>query len=109
MVTNRDDVGIAIRSAFLRKETKQKFSLVALILTCFIFLYLDSFENKPLNLLRSFIKDVIYRGSTFVSLPGKGIIFTFDQIGTHISTHKENIKLRKVILYFSKREKIGIF
>ena len=88
MVTNRDDVSIAIRSAFLKKETKQKFSLIALIIASFIFLYLDSLENKPLNLIRSFIKDAIYRGSTIVSLPSKGISFTFGQIGTHISTHK---------------------
>ena len=27
MVTNRDDVSIAIRSAFLKKETKQKINL----------------------------------------------------------------------------------
>ena len=95
MVTNRDDVSIAIRSAFLKKETKQKFSLIALIIASFIFLYLDSLENKPLNLIRSFIKDAVYRGSTIVSLPSKGISFTFGQIGIHISTHKENIKLKK--------------
>ena len=95
MVTNRDDVGIAIRSAFLRKETKQKFSLVALILTCFIFLYLDSFETKPLNLLRSFIKDVIYRGSTFVSLPGKGLNYSLQEVRSHFGLLKENTQLKE--------------
>ena len=31
METSREDVGIAIRSAFLRKGTKQRFSLFALV------------------------------------------------------------------------------
>ena len=36
MDTSRDDVGIAIRSAFLRKGTKQRFSLFALIIISII-------------------------------------------------------------------------
>ena len=55
MITNRDDVGIAIRYAFLRKGTQQKFSLVALIIISILLLYIDSFDNKPLNATKSII------------------------------------------------------
>ena len=58
MITNRDDVGIAIRYAFLRKGTQQKFSLVALIIVSILLLYIDSFDSKPLNATKSIIKDI---------------------------------------------------
>ena len=61
MDTSREDVGIAIRSAFLAKGSKQKFSLFALIVLSIIFLFVETIETKPLNYFRSFIKDVIYR------------------------------------------------
>ena len=61
MVTNREDVSIAIRSAFLKKGTQQKFSLIALILISVILLYVDTFENRPLKFTRSFVKDIIYK------------------------------------------------
>ena len=72
METSREDVGILIRSAFLRKGTKQRFSLFALIVLSAILLFLESIETKPLNYLRAFIKDTIYRGSLIVSSPSKG-------------------------------------
>ena len=63
MDTSRDDVSIAIRSAFLQKGAQQRFSLVVLVLICIIFLFIEAFENKPLNYIRSLVKDAIYRGS----------------------------------------------
>ena len=71
MDTSREDVGITIRSAFLAKGTKQKFSLLALIILSTVFIYIETIEAKPLNYVRSFIKDVIYRGSLIVSVPSK--------------------------------------
>ena len=83
METSREDVGIAIRSAFLAKGTKQRFSLFVLIVLSIIFLFVETIETKPLNYLRSFIKDTIYRGSLVVSIPFKG----FDSVVGHISDH----------------------
>ena len=71
MDTSRDDVGIAIRSALLDKGTKQKFSLFALVVLSIIFIFIETIETKPLNYLRSFIKDTIYRSSLVVSAPAK--------------------------------------
>ena len=94
METSREDVGIAIRSAFLKKGVQQGFSLFALVVLSVIFLFLESINAKPLNYLRSFVKDVIYRGSYVVSLPSKG----FDSIGniikSHINLYNENIALK---------------
>jgi len=67
MDTSREDVGISIRSALLDKGTKQKFSLLALVILSIIFIFVETIETKPLNIIRSFIKDTIYRGSVVVS------------------------------------------
>ena len=69
MDTNREDVGISIRSAFLRKGTQQRFSLFALVVLSIILLFVERIETKPLNYFRSFIKDTIYRGSVVASSP----------------------------------------
>ena len=72
MDTSREDVGIAIRSAFLAKGTKQRFSLFVLVILSVLFIFVETIETKPRNYLRSFIKDTIYRGAQIVSLPTKG-------------------------------------
>ena len=69
MDTRREDVGIAIRSAFLRKGTQQRFSLFALVILSIIILLVDKIDLKPLNYFRSFVKDTIYRGSLVASFP----------------------------------------
>ena len=95
MITNRDDVGIAIRYAFLRKGVQQKFSLIALIITSILLLYIDSFDSRPLNVSKSIIKDVIYRGSIIVSFPGKVFVNSLNKIEDHFGLYQENIKLRE--------------
>ena len=95
METSREDVGIAIRSAFLRKGTQQRFSLFALIIFSIILIYVETIETKPLNYLRFFIKDVIYRGSVVVSLPSKGFESVFSTIENHLNLFNKNIKLKE--------------
>jgi rod shape-determining protein MreC len=69
METSRDDFIIAIRSAFLKKDTQQRFSLIALISFSIIFLILGSFNLKIINYLKTGIKEVVYRSSFIVSVP----------------------------------------
>ena len=95
METSREDVGIAIRSAFLRKGTQQRFSLFALIIFSIILIYVETIEAKPLDYLRSFIKDTIYRGSVIVSLPSKGFKSVFSTVENHLNLYNENIKLKE--------------
>ena len=83
MDTNREDVGIAIRSAFLVKGSKQKFSLFALIIISIILIFIETIETKPLNIFRAVVKDAIYRGSLIVSVPLK----SFSSFNTYISEH----------------------
>ena len=51
MQPSRDDFVIAIRSAFLKKENKQKFSLIALILLTITILTLGKFNFKGVDYL----------------------------------------------------------
>ena len=89
MDTNRDDFGIAVRSAFLSKGTQQKFSLFALIILSIIFLLIEKIETKPLNYFRSIIKDTIYRGSFLASLPTESLDNIIEKSAKHIKIYKE--------------------
>ena len=94
METSREDVGIVIRSAFLAKGTKQRFSLFVLIIPSIILLFAETIETKPLNYLRSFIKDTIYRGSLVVSIPFKSFDSIAENVSTHISLYENYSKLK---------------
>jgi len=83
METSRDDVGIAVRSAFLVKGTKQKFSLLVLIMLCITLLFAEHIDTKPLNYLRSFVKDAIYRSSVLINFPLK----TFSNFTVVVKKH----------------------
>ena len=89
MVTSRDDFSIAIRSAFLKKGVKQKFSLLALIIASVILLSLESINSKSLNFVRSAIKDVIYRTSFIASIPGNTISPMFTTIQSHFKIYEQ--------------------
>ena len=95
METSREDVGIAIRSAFIKKGTQQRFSLFALIIFSIILIYVETIKAKPLDYLRSFIKDTIYRGSVVVSLPSKGFKSVASTVGNHLNLYNEIIKLKE--------------
>jgi len=104
MDTSREDVGIAIRSALIDKGTKQKFSLFVLIILSIILIYVETIETKPLNYLRSFIKDIIYRGALVASVPSKGFGNLTDTVKKHVNLYsnynqlkEENDKLRNNI------------
>ena len=71
MDTSREDFGIAIRSAFLKKGTQQRYSLFALIILSVLFIFLETIETKPLNKIRSIIKDVVYRSAVIANYPSK--------------------------------------
>ena len=95
METSREDVGIVIRSAFLKKGTQQRFSLFALIVFSIILIYVETIEVKPLDYLRSFIKDTIYRGSVVVSFPSKGFGSVSNVVKNHLNLFNKNIKLKE--------------
>ena len=103
METSRQDFGIAIRSAFLRKGTQQRFSLFALITLAVCLLFIEKIETKPLNYLRSAVKDIIYRGSAVVTFPSKGFGQIIDATESHINLFEENLKLKEEIAYLKNK------
>ena len=69
METSREDFGIVVRSAFLKRGVQQRFSLFALIVFSVVLLFVEKIETKPLDYLRFFIKDIVYRSSVVISFP----------------------------------------
>ena len=85
MEISRDDFVIAIRSAFLKKGTQQKFSLLGLIFFSIIFLILGSYNFQVVNLVKISIKEIVYRSSFIVSGPEKIMEGSFNRINNHIN------------------------
>ena len=59
MATGRDDFVIAIRSAFLKKKDKQKFSLFSLIVLSIIVIILSNLKFKPIEFVKISINEII--------------------------------------------------
>jgi len=95
MDTSRDDVGISIRSAFLRKGIQQRFSLFALIIVSILLIFLETIDAKPLNGIRSFIKDVVYRSAVVVTYPTKIFSGSYNLIQDHFGLYKNYNDLKK--------------
>ena len=95
METSREDFGIAVRSAFLRKETKQRFSLFLLVIASLVLLFFDSLESKPISFVRSFVKDTIYRGSLITSSPIKGAKYVTTKVAGHLKLFQKYSKLQE--------------
>ena len=95
MQASRDDFVIAIRSAFLKKENKQKFSLVALIFLTFLILISEKFSLKPVEYLKISLKEVAYRSTFIVSIPENFIKKSYIATKNHFSVYKENKVLKE--------------
>ena len=92
MEKSRDDFVIAIRSAFLKKETQQRFSLLALIFFSIIFLILGSFNFKSVDYLKITLKDIVYRVSFIASVPENFIKKNYSIINNHLNLYDQNKK-----------------
>ena len=80
MASSRDDFVIAIRSAFLKKTTKQKFSLLTLVFLSIFIIFLSSLNFKIINNMRSVINEVVFRSSFIVSIPENLILSSYTKI-----------------------------
>ena len=92
METSRDDFVIAIRSAFLKKGTQQRFSLLGLILFSIIFLILGSLNFKAINYIKIGINEIVYRSSFIVSGPENFVKDNYLIVRNHINLYEENRK-----------------
>jgi len=93
--TGRDDFIIAIRSAFLKKGTRQKFSLFTLLIISILVLSLEYFKSGPINNFRSITKDMIFKGSFFISGPFVFIKKNFQNFQNHLNMYEEYNELKK--------------
>jgi len=92
METGRDDFVIAIRSAFLKKETQQRFSLIGLIFFSIVIIFLGSFNFKIINYLKIAMNEFVYRSSFIISSPEKFIKNNYLATKSHFRLYKENNK-----------------
>ena len=92
MATGRDDFVIAIRSAFLKKKDKQKFSLLTLIFLSIFVIILSNFNFKAIQLIKLGINEVIYRSSYIASIPENKISNLIFQIKSHLDLYKNHQK-----------------
>jgi len=107
MEPSRDDFVIAIRSAFLKKGTKQRFSLLALLFFSILLIVLSKFNFTAINYLKLGINEVVFRTSFIVSLPEKYISYSFYAIEEHIDLYKD-YNLKKEELKKIKSEKYNV-
>ena len=94
MASSRDDFIIAIRSAFLKKSTQQKFSLLTLVFFSLFIVILSSLDFKIVRYAKSIINELVYRSSFIVSVPENLAKNTFTQVkdySTFFNKYKKNI------------------
>tara|TARA_B100001057_G_scaffold456721_1_gene504376 strand:+ start:703 stop:1551 length:849 start_codon:yes stop_codon:yes gene_type:complete len=95
MQTNRDDFIIAIRSAFLKKGTKQRFSLIVLLFFSVTILTLVKYNFKGINYLKTGLNEIVYRASFIISAPENFIVNTYRLTMSHINLYNDHKKLKK--------------
>jgi len=89
MASSRDDFIIAIRSAFLKRSTQQKFSLLTLLLVSAFVIILSSFDFKVVRYLKIGINEVVYRSSFIVSIPENFLKKSFIGIADYSSFYND--------------------
>ena len=109
METSRDDFVIAIRSAFLKKGTQQRFSLLSLIFFSIIFLILGNLNFKAMNYLKIGINEIVYRSSFIVSGPENFIKNNYLIIQNHLNLYKENEKNKSELKRLKSKDLLNKF
>ena len=106
---SRDDFIIAIRSAFLKKETKQRFSLIFLIFFSLILLALGRQDFKPFDYVKISIREIIYRSTFIVSAPENYIKKTYLIIEDHFNLYSEYSKVKSELKKLKAQDTINDF
>lgn len=92
MATGRDDFVIAVRSAFLKKKDKQKFSLLTLIFISIFVIVLSNLNFKAIQFVKLGINEVIYRTSYIVSIPENKLEEITSKFKLHINLYENHQK-----------------
>ena len=109
MESSRDDFVIALRSAFLKKGTQQRFSLLSLIFFSIILLILGSFNFKAIDYIKIAIKEIVYRSSFIVSVPENLLKEGYLTIQNHNRLYKENEKNKSELAILKAKDLLNKF
>ena len=93
MEASRDDFVIAIRSAFIQRGNKQRFSLFFLLILSILFLTLGKFNFKAIDIVKISLKELVYRSSFIVSVPENYVKNGYQSIKEHFTfyDHYQNL------------------
>ncbi|MDB4216117.1 rod shape-determining protein MreC [Candidatus Pelagibacter sp.] len=94
MERSRDDFVIALRSAFSKKGTQQRFSLLSLIFFSIIFLILGNFNFKVINYIKLGINEIVYRSSFIVSVPENLLKDSYLTLQNHNKLYEKSEKIK---------------
>ena len=106
MAASRDDFIIAIRSAFIKKGNKQRFSLIGLIFFSIGLLILSKINLPVANYLKITLNEIVYRSSFIISIPEKKIQDFSNKIIDHYNVYNDYLLVKeKIKLLQSKKYK----
>ena len=97
MAASRDDFIIAIRSAFLKKGNKQRFSLIGLIFFSIGLLILSRINLPVTNYLKITLNEIVYRSSFIISVPEKKIQDFSNKIKDHYNIYNDYLVVKEKI------------
>ena len=97
MAASRDDFIIAIRSAFLKKGNKQRFSLIGLIFFSIGLLIVSKVNLPVANYLKITLNEIVYRSSFIISVPEKKIQDLTITIKNHYSVYNDYLSVKEKI------------
>ena len=104
MASSRDDFVIAFRSAFLKKENKQKFSLFTLLFISILIIILSSLNFKIIKDLKSIINEAVYRTSFIVSVPENFLINSYLKVAEYSNFYEDYKKNKEELKNFQSKE-----
>jgi len=97
MATSRDDFVIAIRSAFIKKGNKQRFSLIGLIFFSIGLLFLSKINLPATNYLKITLNEVVYRSSFIISVPEKKFQNFINKVKDHYNVYNDYLLAKEKI------------
>jgi len=103
MAASRDDFIIAIRSAFLKKGNKQRFSLIGLIFFSVVLLILSKINLPITNYLKITLNEIVYRASFIVSVPEKKIQDASGLIKEHLEVYNDYLLVKEELKVIQKK------
>ena len=109
MATSRDDFVIAVRSAFLKKKDKQKFSLLTLLFLSIFVIILSNYNFKVIQFIKIGINEITYRASFLISAPENKIENFNSKIKDHLEIYDNYKNLESELETLKKIELINNF